>query len=231
MKSWICLAAGMLAASMAVAQTNTAEQLKSAIAKLKAETNYTWTVKVELPTMGFTPGPMDGKTEKDGYTLVSQEFNGNTMQAAYKGKKIAINMEGTWQAFNPEEPGLGWWIARTKTGADEADDLVSKAKELKPGEGGMLSGDATEAGAKELLTFGPRGGDGPPPPKNAKASMKFWIKDGALTKYESHLTGSVAFAADQDAQEMEIIRTVEIKDVGKTKVEVPADAKKQLESK
>jgi hypothetical protein len=45
------------------------------------------------------------------------------------------------------------------------------------------------------------------------------------------LTGSVAFAADQDAQEMEIIRTVEIKDVGKTKVEVPADAKKQLESK
>jgi 1,6-anhydro-N-acetylmuramate kinase len=61
--------------------------------------------------------------------------------------------------------------------------------------------------------------------------MKFWLKDGALTKYESHLTGSVAFAADQDAQEMEIIRTVEIKDVGKTKVEVPADAKKQLESK
>jgi hypothetical protein len=232
MKTILLAVAGALAAvSLMAADTNSTDQLKGAIAKLKAETNYSWTVKTELPTMGFTPSPMDGKTEKDGYTIVSQEFNGNTMMAAFKGAKIAVNMEGDWQAYNAAEPGMAWWLARTKTGADEAADLVGKAKDLKAGEGGVLSGDATEAGAKELLTFGPRGGgnDGPPPPKNAKATMKFWLKDGALTKFESHLSGTVSFGPDQEEQQMEVIRTIEFKDLGKTKVEVPLEAKKKLE--
>ena len=57
--------------------------------------------------------------------------------------------------------------------------------------------------------------------------MKFWIKDGALTKYEYNVQGKVMGREDQ---EMSINRTttIEIKDAGKTKLTLPEDAKKKL---
>ena len=56
--------------------------------------------------------------------------------------------------------------------------------------------------------------------------MKFWLKDGALSKYEFKVQGK----ADFNGNEMDVDRTttVEIKDVGATKVDVPEDAKKKL---
>jgi hypothetical protein len=54
-----------------------------------------------------------------------------------------------------------------KTPAEEAANLVSKTKELKKDED-VYSGELTEAGAKELLTFGRRRGADAPEPKNAK---------------------------------------------------------------
>ena len=82
------------------------------------------------------------------------------------------------------------------------------------------------------MTFGPRQANadtGFPPPKNAKGSVKFWIKDGLLTKYETHLHGTMSFG-DND-NEMDQTRTVEIQDVGTTKMDIPAEAKTKLESK
>lgn len=235
MKTAISAALSLLVAASAwAADTNSADQVKAAITKLKAETNYSWTVKTELPSMGFTPDPMEGKTEKDGFTLVTQNFNDNMLQAAFKGEKAAMNVEGSWvlAGTNTDESQMGWWLAYTKPAAVEAGDLLAKAKSLKAGDGGLLSSDLSEEGAKELLTFGRRsGGNGPPPAKNAKASVKFWLKEGALSKYESHVSGTVAFGPDQEEREMDMIRTVEVHDNGKTKVEVPADARKLLEAK
>ena len=59
---------------------------------------------------------------------------------------------------------------------------------------------------------------------NAKGTAKFWTKDGQLAKYEYNVKGTVA---GRDGQERDVDRTttVEIKDVGSTKVEVPAEAK------
>ena len=56
--------------------------------------------------------------------------------------------------------------------------------------------------------------------------MKFWLKDGALAKYEFKVQGKVDF----NGNEMDVDRatTVEIKDVGTTKVNIPAAAKKKL---
>ncbi len=61
---------------------------------------------------------------------------------------------------------------------------------------------------------------------DAKGSVKFWVKDGALTKYEFKLKGSIKFG-DNDFP-VDRTATVEIKDVGTTKVEVPDAAKKKL---
>jgi len=233
----IVLLTGAMAAVMPLfaADTNSVDTLKQAIAKLKAEPNYSWTEKVELPTMGFTPEPMQGVAEKDGFMLVKQDMNGNTVQAAFKGGKVAMKLDDAWQSFDSvDTTGFnGWWLGLTKSAGDEAADLVSKAKELKAGADGAWSGELTEAGAAELITFGRRPGatNGPPPAKNASGTVKLWIKDGEVTKFESHLKGLVSFAADQEAQEMETIRTAEIRDQGKTKVEVPAEAKAKLEAK
>ena len=115
-----------------------------------------------------------------------------------------------------------------KAAAQEAEDLATKAKALKAGEGGLYSGDLTEAGVKEIFGRWQRGGAQTPEAKGAKGSVKFWIKDGTLTKYEFNLQGTITIGQDQ--QEMAIHRTttVEIKDVDATKMVVPDAAKKKL---
>jgi hypothetical protein len=50
-----------------------------------------------------------------------------------------------------------------------------------------------------------------------------------LTKFETHLHGTVSF--NDNDNEMDETRTVEIQDVGATKMDIPADAKKQLDAK
>jgi hypothetical protein len=98
---------------------------------------------------------------------------------------------------------------------------------------GVYSGDLTEAGAKARLTpapggfggFGGGGGDGPDI-SGAKGSVKFWIKDGNLVRYEYNLKGSMDFGGNP----IDINRTtgVDIKDIGTTKIVVPDDAKKKM---
>src|SRR6267142_820242 len=100
----------------------------------------------------------------------------------------------------------------------------SYAKEVKK-ESEVYSGDLTEEGAKTLLTFRRRAGSEASVTK-PRGSVKFWVKDGELTKYEFNVKGTVSFNGndfDQDRTTM-----VEIKDVGKTKTEVPDEAKKKL---
>jgi hypothetical protein len=196
-----------------------------AIAKLKAETNYSWTVKTELPGTDFTLEPTQGQAEKDGFMLVTMSFGGNSMQGAFKGGKVAMKMEDQWELVDTksEEQGMGSFMARMKSAGDEAADLAGWAKALKAGDGGLWSSDLTDEGAKALMSFGPT------PPKNAKASVKFWVKDGGLAKYETHATATVDFGGNE--QDSEVIRTIDIHDQGKTKVAVPDEAKKKLEGK
>jgi hypothetical protein len=190
---------------------------------------------VKLPGSDFEPGPLKGRAEKGGYAVVSQDMGGNTVDAVFKGEKIALKMEDEWRVPS-ESDGMSMmmagFITRFGTAAEEAENARKRVKELKPGEGGLFSGDFTEQGAKEALTFGNRqGNDAPPAPKDAKGAVKFWIKDGTLTKFESHLQGKVTFGPDQDERDFEMIRTVEISNVGSTKLDVPAEALKKLEGK
>jgi len=79
-----------------------------------------------------------------------------------------------------------------------------------------------------LLTLGGRRQNADAPgPKDAKGSVKFWVKDGDLTKYEFNEQGKIM---GRDDNEVTINRTttVEIKEVGKTKLSLPEEAKKKL---
>ena len=71
--------------------------------------------------------------------------------------------------------------------------------------------------------MGGRRGSNAPEPKNAKGSVKFWVKDGLLAKLELKLQGIINFNGED--RDVNRTTTVEIKDVGTTKVNVPASKK------
>jgi len=210
------------------------EDVKAAAKKLADQKNYSWKTTVVVPEGSqFRPGPTEGKTEKEGYTLLSMSLRDNTMEAVLKGEKGAAKVEGEWRtlAEMAEDQGMGSFMAARlksyRTPAVEAGELAGQTKDLKK-DGDAFAADLTEEGAKDLLRFRGRraGGDSPPAPKNAKGSVKFWVKDGQLAKYEYKVSGTVSFGGED--RDVERTTTIEIKEVGTTKIEVPEEAKKKL---
>lgn len=228
----------LLAGSLLAADSSPMDDVKKAAAALGSQTNYTWQATVEVPADSpFKPGPTDGKTEKGGYTTLSFSFGDNSTEAVTKGTNGAVKTDDGWKTlaealkdngdggFNPT-----MFIARLvqnyRVPAVEAASLADDAKELKQ-DTNSISGDLTEAGAKELLSFRRRGngGDGPTVTK-AKGSVKFWLSNGKLAKYQFHVQGTVSFNGND--RDVDRTTTVEIKDVNSTKIEVPDEAKKKL---
>lgn len=221
--------ASLMAASLIAADSTPKDEVTSAARALADKPGYSWTTTVAVPPDSrFRPGPTEGKTEKDGFTSVSMSFGDNTTEFVLQGSKSAVHTEdGGWQALSElddQGPGrfLGFMVRNFKAPAAEATNLVADVKELKK-DGDSYSGDLTEDGAKSLLTFR-RGGNASV--SDAKGSAKFWLKDGVLTKYEFKVQGKVSFNGND--RDVDRTTTVEIKNIGTTKVEVPDDAKKKL---
>lgn len=223
---------GLFGASVLfAADADSKADVKAAAKKLGDKANYSWTSTPKMEGAGgnFRPGPTEGQTA-DGIVYLKSSFGDRTMEMAAKGEKVITKGEDGWEVPDPEAQGPGRFIAaRMKTfkaPAAEAADLADKAVSLKKADG-AIAGDLTEEGAKALLTFGRRPGGNAPAPKDAKGSVKFWIKDGDLTKYEYTVAGKIT---GRDDNEITINRTttVEIKDVGKTKLSLSDEAKKKL---
>jgi hypothetical protein len=228
----------LLAGSLMAADSSPKDDVKKAAAALGGQTNYTWQATVEVPADSpFKPGPTDGKTEKGGYTTLSFSFGDNSTEAVTKGTNGAVKTDDGWKTlaealkdngdggFNPTR-FIARMVQNYRVPAVEAASLADDAKELKK-DTNSISGDLTEAGAKELLSFRRRGngGDGPTV-TNAKGSVKFWLSNGKLAKYQFHVQGTVSFNGND--RDVDRTTTVEIKDVNSTKIEVPDEAKKKL---
>ena len=232
-KQLLCLATMTLATSLFAADAK--EEVIAAAKKLGEKANYSWKTTVTVPESAqFKPGPTEGKTEKDGFTHIKTSFRDNTIEAVTKGDKTAfINQDGEWQLADSQGGGGGGrgggFMRNTRPPAVQAAEVAAGAKELKK-DGDVISGDLTEDAAKNLMRFRRGGGGGgggePPPISNAKGSAKFWVKDGVLSKYEFKLSGKMEINGND--VDMDRTTSVEIKDVGTTKVEVPEGAKKKF---
>ena len=240
-----------LVGSTFAADSGPKDEVKGAAKKLSDQPNYSWKSNIEMGGAGGGGGgqggrgrfggPTDGKTEKDGFTMLSMARGDNTIEAVLKGGKGAIKTQEGWQSLSEAADAAGGggggggqnagrFMARMlqsfKAPAAQADDLVAKCKDLKKADG-AYTGDLTEEGVKELLSFGPRRGGGDAPAvSNAKGSAKFWLKDGVLSKYEFKVQGSISFNGND--REVERTTTVEVKEVGSTKVSPPDEAKKKI---
>lgn len=220
------------------------ETVGGAIKALAAKGNYSWSTTSEMANSQFPATTTKGKTEKDGFTFLTSEGRNGEIQAVKKGDKGVLKTDEGWktaeelrQASQGQGRG-GFGRTRLLTApapATEAEELLKGAKELKAGEDGVYSSALTEQAAKDLAGFfgrrGGRGGQGGqgntrPEPKDAKGTVKFWVKDGVLVKME--LKTSAKITIREEEREIDRITTTEISDVGSTKVEVPEDAKKLL---
>ena len=225
--------AASLTLSLGAAGSSPKEDITGAAKALAEKANYSWRMTTVVPEDSqFRPGPWDGKAEKDGLTHVTLSFGDNTSQFVVKGDKgAATTQDGGWQSLAEMESGegmvrfFGMMIRNFKAPAAQATQLASYAKELKK-EGDVYSSDLTEEGVKVLLTWRPQSGGDGPKVTGAQGSVKFWLKDGALTKYEFKLKGKVSF--NENEWDNDRTTTVEIKDVGTTKLSVPEEAKKKL---
>jgi hypothetical protein len=218
----------LTAASLVAAESSPKDDVSNAAKALGEKASYSWKTTVAVPAESrFHPGPTEGKTEKDGATRVKMTFGDNTTEFVLQGGKSAVHTEdGGWQSLSElddQGPGrfLGGMIRNFRAPAAQASELAAQAKELKK-DGDVYSADLTDEGAKALLQF--RGGNATV--SDAKGSVKFWVKDGILTKYEFKVAGKVSFNGND--RDVDRTTAVEIKDVGATKVEVPDEAKKKL---
>jgi hypothetical protein len=232
--------AAVCMASVAIASD--VDDVQSAVKKLADTGNYSWKTTSESANGGPGGGAQEGKTEKDGYTMQTSHFGDNEIVIVVKGDKGAIKLQDEWKtaaelAADQDAQGFARFapqmIKNFKTPAAMANDVASKVKEVKK-EDDAYTVELTGDDAKPMMMMGRgrRGGGGgggqPPEISNAKISVKIWIKDGTISKFVSHATGTATF----NGNDIDIDRTTttEISDVGSTKVDVPDEVKKKLES-
>jgi hypothetical protein len=225
MKTNLLLSATLLlSGSLLAADTTPKDEVLAAAKKLGEKSGYSWKTTTVVPESAqFKPGPSDGKTAKGGATYVTFSFGDNTTEIYLKGDQAVAKVDDAWQTRaemdGDEGPGrfLSFIIRNFKSPVAQAEELAVAAKQLKQ-EGDVYTSDLTEAGAKEQFRWGNV--------TNPNGSVKFWLKDGQLAKLQFKLTGKVDF----NGNEIDVDRdtTVEIKDVGTTKVEVPEAALKKL---
>jgi len=252
-RSVLCGTFALLAGS-ALAIAAPKDDVSAAAKKLASANNYTWKQTTENAggqgggggggRRGGFGGPVEGKMA-DGYTLTTTGTGDNARQTVRKGEKVVIQTQDGWQtpqemqANNPNggqggqgrRGGRGGMFGATSP-AQSVEAIINATKELNKS-GDAYEGDLTEEGAKSLMFGGGArrgggGGQGGPEVTGAKGHAKFWVKDGMLNKYEYTVSGTVSF----NGNDQEINRTtkVEVSDVGSTKVNIPEEAKKKLES-
>lgn len=239
-----CLVAAFGAA---ICQAAPADDVKAAAKKLADAPNYSWSTATQNAGGGggrgggFGGGPQSGVAEKDGFAVITRETQNGQSQTVRKGEKVVTqNMEGQW--VTPEEffaafgggagggggrgGGFGGGLFGGNLPVDELNALVAASTDLTTADG-VISGKLNAEATTQRLSFG-RGGRGgnAQPPANASGTVKYWVKDGAISKYEVNVKGTVQGRGGEI--QVDRTTTTEIKNVGSTKVTVPADAQKKI---
>ena len=225
---------GLLAGTLTAADATPQDKIIGATRQLGDKPNYGWTTTTkEGDGSPGRVGPIAGKAEKGGLTYLSFEIGGVPVEVYMNGPKGAAKALEGWQTFDEIAQSSGTaaavvrYLRSYKAPGVESAALSGQVKDIKEAEG-VLSGDLKEEAAKELLERGARRREGQDPPKveNPKGAVKYWIQNGVLTKYEINIRGKVT-AGDRES-DVNRTTTVEIKDAGTTKLEVPAEAKEKM---
>jgi hypothetical protein len=249
MKAYVWTGIVMAAAASSALAFDDLDDVKAAAKKLEDSANYSWTTttknNAETPGQGagrYAPGPVEGKSEKGGVTWYSMKQGENVIEGAMKGDKFAFKVKDQWMGSGDVPGGapqgrpdpsmfLGRILKTMKPGAQGFSEMIGRIKDLKSEGGGLYSGEFSPEGARDQITpprpEGVPGNVTLPAISDAKGTIKVWVKDGMVSKVESTMLGKMTIGGKD--REINRTTTVEFKDVGTTKVEIPDEAKKKLE--
>lgn len=230
-----------LAGSAAADPAGSADDLKSAVRKLSEAASYTWSVESSAAgdtAEKYAAGPLDGKTEKGGFTWIRTRET-PPIEIGLKAQKMVVRLDEGW-ALEQDlasgarlRPHANLTLVRSlKTHprpAAQAALLLKHSKDLKEGVPGYFTATLEEAGVKELLRQSIRMGRNPEvTPKDG--TVAFTTRDGVVVRYEYSLHGDVSYPAPAASTwTAELRSTVDIKEIGTTSVELPEEARKKLE--
>ena len=225
--STILLTTGLLSVSLFTTYASAKGDVLTAAEKLADAGGYSWKSNTEG---GFGGGEGGGKVAKDGTAVITIPRRDGSMTAVLKGDNAALETDDGWQSLADLEDSEGFMrffamrLRNTKLPAQEVVTLAKNSESLKEADG-VVSGKLTEAGVTAMVGFGGRGGQGPSV-SNAKGSVRIWIKNGMISKYQYSLQYTFSFNGnDRDSDRT---TTIEISNAGSTTVEVPEGAKKKL---
>jgi len=219
-----------LAGSCLIAQAAANDHVSKAVKKLADTGNYSW--KATSESSQWNPGPTIGKTQKNGPTLVRRTFGDNTFQSVHHGEKAATQTQDGWRSLSELEANTddnrsrfaAMMLRNFEAPAAEALRLLKNIPDLSLADG-VYAGKLSEDGVKSMLTFR-RGGTGGPEVRDSSGSVRFWVKDGVLAKYQYTVKGTMTW--NNNDMEIDRTTTVEISDIGSTKIELPEAAKEKL---
>jgi hypothetical protein len=212
------------------------DTLVTAAMQLGEKANYSWSASTReagggLGAMGAL-GPIEGKVAKDGLTHLSFSIGDILIEVYRNGPKGAAQVMGGWRTLDdiarmgdtPAE--VVRYVRGYQAPAAESARLAGNVTDLMESDG-ALSGGLKEDAVKELLLIGARNRQGKAPEAaDAKGSVRFWIKNGLLTRYEISVQGKVTEGDRESA--IQRTTTVEIKNAGSTKLEAPPEAKQKM---
>jgi hypothetical protein len=216
-------------------------ELKEAVRKLGLS-GYGWTSTSRSESdaqAGRTPpGPQEGKTVPEGFIWISSRTGETTNEAILCPPKGAIRTPEGWKTLEMAAPAdaapgrrdPSSFFARSlrtfKPPAASLEAMVEKLGDLRLDGSGSLEADLTEEAVKELLSRGGRPGQNPPAIAEAKGWAKFWVKDGVLSRCEYMVSASMTYG--ERTVPISRTTTVEFRDIGSTKIEIPDEAKQKL---
>lgn len=252
----LCLAAAFMAG---VAEADPTDTAIVAAMKLADQPNYSWTATIVRDARSYTiegktivggytqvtvPANVAMPANPDLRGRVGRGSSDSEVAAIFKGdeKHVVETAEG-W--MTPEELSSLPPAPRTGSGRrrglvnelplsfaisqphEDIGIIIGSSTGIKV-DGAIVSGRLSDTGAKLLLI--PPGQDNVTP-EQAIGSFKLWINDGMLTRYEVQLAGTVVVTAGKNRREVKTTQTIaiELKDIGSTKLTVPAEAKIKLD--
>src|SRR5260221_1846989 len=146
----------LLILSLSVARADPKTEAAEAIKKLGEQSGYSgiWSPKTEGTESARRQAPIEGKTEKGGFTYLKGSAGDTSYEVAIKGENMVVNYNGDWlsTAEVGENTGAIRRLKALKKPAEDAEGLLGKATGLKKESEGVYSGEMTSDAALSLFT-------------------------------------------------------------------------------
>jgi hypothetical protein len=208
-----------------------AAPLDEVVPRLQALPNYSWTVTTELPGAPFQVAPRSGSADTNGVVVLQSE--GGRHRLVSQGEVRFLKVGKDWQSVKsvgavPAPADRDLWNARTPLAEWQgwSRQLTDLKRESDGSLVGILDAELVRAALTNALAGRTPGGHSPG--IDAKpGQVQVWLEDGLPQRYRVTLPARISLPFG--SRHVEWVSTTELKDLGRTRVELPPEVRPRLE--